>query len=266
MKKMLWLLMIFPFVIPFSALGQSLTLYGAGSLREAMTEVVKAFSSDYGIHVKTEFGPSGHFRDRIEKGERPDIFTSADVGNPMKLTTAGIAGPTVLFLRNKLCVLAKEGLNLRPDNLLDFLLDPKIRVGTATPKADPCGDYTWEMFKKAEAVRPGIYNTLDKKAIQMIGGPTHGRNYVSVISMGFEKGMIDLFIVYCTAAKEVKREAPGLAVLGIPQPLSVAADYGMTVLIGAKAETVYLALYILSAKGQTIFEKYGFSPIGGQSS
>ena len=59
-----------------------LVVYGAGSLREAIGQIATEFGQAHGITVTTQFGPSGRMRERIEKGEHVDMFTSADVGNP----------------------------------------------------------------------------------------------------------------------------------------------------------------------------------------
>ena len=34
--------------------------------------------------------------------------------------------------------------------MLAVLLDPQWKLGTSTPKADPSGDYAWEVFRRAE--------------------------------------------------------------------------------------------------------------------
>jgi ABC-type molybdate transport system substrate-binding protein len=46
-----------------------LVVYGAGSLREAIGQIASAFGRAQGLTVRTEFGPSGRMRERIEKGE-----------------------------------------------------------------------------------------------------------------------------------------------------------------------------------------------------
>ena len=60
------------------AFADELVLYGAGSLREAMTQIARDFHARTGTTVRTEFGPSGVMRERIEKGERVDLLASAD--------------------------------------------------------------------------------------------------------------------------------------------------------------------------------------------
>jgi hypothetical protein len=75
------------------------------------------------------------------------------------------------FARNTLCALAQEDLEVSRNNLLDVMLREDVRVGTSTPVADPSGDYAFELFDKAEAVRPGAAEALKAKALQLTGGP-----------------------------------------------------------------------------------------------
>ncbi len=49
-----------------TARAQDLVLYGAGSLREAMGQIAGDFGAAHGLTVKTQFGPSGRMRERIE--------------------------------------------------------------------------------------------------------------------------------------------------------------------------------------------------------
>ena len=51
------------------------------------------------------------------------------------------------------------------------MLDPKIKLGTSTPRNDPAGDYAWEVFHKADALEPGSFVTLEQKALRLVGGP-----------------------------------------------------------------------------------------------
>jgi len=71
----------------------------------------------------------------------------------------------VLFARNQLCALAKPGLTVTTATLLDRMLDASIKLGTSTPRADPSGDYAWEVFRKADKLRPGAFATLERKAL-----------------------------------------------------------------------------------------------------
>jgi ABC-type molybdate transport system substrate-binding protein len=61
--------------------------------------------------------------------------------------------------------LVKPGLAVDGENLLDRLLDPKVKVGISTPKADPLGDYAIEVFRKAGLIKPGAEAALEEKAL-----------------------------------------------------------------------------------------------------
>jgi molybdate transport system substrate-binding protein len=236
---------------------EPIRLYAAGSLRLALTEVAKSFQAATGTPVAPTFGASGLLRERIEKGEPAEVFASADMGHPQKLAAAGRAGEVRLFTRNRLCALAAPGVSVSSETLLERMLDPKVKLGTSTPKADPSGDYAWQLFEKS-----GSFDVLSKKALKLVGGPDSpqapaGR---SVYAMLVGEGKADIFLTYCTNAIAANAENGALRMVQIPPALAVGADYGLTVLKGARAEAQSLAQYILSAPAQSILSKYGFSP------
>jgi ABC-type molybdate transport system substrate-binding protein len=139
-------------------------------------------------------------------------------------------------------------------------LDEKIRVGTSTPKADPSGDYAWELFKKADQIKAGSFAALSRKALKLTGGPhsekaPKGRNQYGWV-MGEKKA--DVFLTYCTNAVLAQKDVSALQITRIPEALSVGADYGLIVRDGASGEGWRLALYILSPEGQKILRAYGF--------
>ena len=129
-------------------------LHAAGSLRGALTEVAQAFEKSSPLKVQAKFGASGLLRDDIAAGAKAEVFASANMEHPQALANAKRSGPVVLFARNRLCALVRPGLAVTRETLLDRMLDPQIKLGTSTPKADPSGDYAFEAFSKAEAVRP----------------------------------------------------------------------------------------------------------------
>ena len=154
-----------------SAGGPAVRLYAAGSLRGAMTEIIQAYVANGGEAVEPMYGASGLLRERIEEGETAHVFASADMGNPQALARSGRAAAPVVFARNRLCALVAPEVDVTSESLLDRILDPAIKLGTSTPKADPSGDYAWVLFEKAEVQRPGAYRTLDTKALKLTGGP-----------------------------------------------------------------------------------------------
>jgi molybdate transport system substrate-binding protein len=236
-------------------------LYAAGSLRSALTEVATAFETQTGIKVRAKFGPSGTLKDEIAAGARADVFASANMEHPQALASARKSGPVVLFARNRLCALARPGVAIETATLLDRMLDPAVKLGTSMPRADPSGDYAWEVFRKADKLRPGAFALLERKALKLVGGPDAptappGR---TVYGMLIAEGKADLFLTYCTNAMEAKKDVGGAQIVTLPDELAVGADYGLTVIADAPSDAYRFAMSILSADGQQILARYGFS-------
>ena len=246
--------------MPLSVSAHSLKLYAAGSLKAALSDVTTSYEKAYKVKVTTKFGPSGLLRKAIEGGENPDVFASADMAHPEKLASSGWGGPVVLFARNQLCALAQSDVQVTSDNLFNTLMNKNIRVGISTPKADPSGDYAWELFRKADTIQKGSFKTLSGKALQLTGGPNseqapEGRNQYGWV-MGEKKA--NLFLTYCTNAVLARNEVQTLKIIRIPEELSVGADYGLFVRNAAPNEAWKVAMYILSPEGQKILREYGF--------
>ena len=238
-----------------------LRVYAAGSLREAFTEIARVYESRTGLKTQLTFGASGLLRERIEKGEPAQVFASADTQHPQRLHAAAgslWAEPT-LFVRNQLCALAVPGLKADPERLLDLMLDPAVKLGTSTPKADPSGDYAWALFRKADALRPGAYAALDARALKLTGSPEApqppaGR---STYEWLITEGCADLFLTYCTNAVAVRKEVPRMNVVQMPAALQVSAAYGLTARSGDAAAAQFAA-YLLTPEAQEVFRRFGF--------
>jgi hypothetical protein len=151
-------------------------------------------------------------------------------------------------------------LTVAPATLLATMLDPAVRVGTSTPKADPSGDYAFALFAKADKQRPGARAILEAKALQLTGGPTSDKAPAGKNQYGWvmASGKADLFLTYCTNAVLARKDVPSLQIVDIPADLNVAANYGLVVLKGAPPDATALAQFILGGEGQAILAKYGF--------
>jgi molybdate transport system substrate-binding protein len=239
-------------------------LHAAGSLRDALTDVAKAFEAASGLKVQAKFGPSGTLRDEIAGGAKAQVFASANMAHPESLAKAAKSGPVVLFARNRLCAFVRPGLAVTPANLLEHMLSENVKVGTSTPKADPSGDYAFEVFAKAEGMKAGGRAALEKKALQLAGGPASAQPPAgrSVYGWHIAEGRADIFLAYCTGAVVAQREIPGLQVVALPEPLAVGANYGLTVAADAPPAAYRFAMFILSGEGQSILVRHGFAAPG----
>ena len=244
--------------------GETVRLFAAGSLKAAMADIAAAYEAGAeGEHVETVLGASGLLRERIENGETAHLFASADIGHPERLADQGrTATPVAIFARNQLCALVRPGLAVTTASLLQTMLDPSVRVGISTPKADPSGGYAFALFAKAEAERPGARAALEAKALQLTGGPAserapEGRNFYGW-AMASDKA--DVLLTYCTNAIVAKAEVPELAVVQIAPDLNVGADYGLVVLRDAPPAASKLAAFIVSEAGRALLARHGFGP------
>ena len=240
----------------------SIRLFAAGSLRDALSAVAKAYEAASGQKVEAKFGPSGLLAADIASGTPADAFASANMAHPQALHDAGLSGPATCFARNTLCALARPGLPVTSASLLDTMLDPKVKLATSTPKSDPAGDYAWEVFRKAEALKSGAYAALDRKALQLTGDSTAPPPEPGRIIYGqlVANGQADIFLTYATNAVAAVKQNPGQQIVDLPRALAVGADYGLAVMTDASPAAQRLAEYIRSAEAQAVLAKFGFAP------
>ena len=242
---------------------ETVRLYAAGSLRAVMTEMATAFTKGSGVGVTGEYGASGLLYERIVKGERADVFASANMEHPGALAQGGRGAPVVMFARNRLCALVAPGQGVSSGSLLDRLLDASVKLGISTPKADPAGDYAVQLFERADKLRPGAFAALMAKALKLTGGadsppPPANRSAYGALVAGRKA---DVFLTYCTNAEQARREEPSLEVVSVPENLAVGANYGMTTIDGAGPHAARFALFVMSGTGQAILVRHGFSAV-----
>ena len=72
------------------------------------------------------------------------------------------------------------------------------------------------------------------------------------------RGHADVFIEYCSAGADFKKDLPGATVVNLPPELATGADYGLTLLPTKNENAALLAFFILSPEGQTILLRNGF--------
>lgn len=240
----------------------ALAVHAAGSLRAALTEIARAFEREGGGAVRLTFAPSGLLKDRIAAGEPSEVFASANLTHPQALHDAGKAEPVQTFARNALCLLAAAGFQLQGRSVPQALLDPAVRVATSTPRADPAGDYAFELFDRIEAAgHAGAAATLKAKALQLTGGPNSapapaGRSAYGAL---MADGRAELFVTYCTNAVQARQEVPALQVLPVPAAINVAAAYGITVVRPATPAATAFVGFVFGPQGQRVLAAHGFS-------
>lgn len=141
-------------------------LYAAGSLEAALSDVARAFEHETGNKVDPKFGPSGLLKDEIADGAQAHIFASANMDHPQELHAKDLSGRVTRFARKYNVRSGKIGpgsLERKPART-DARTERKTRHVNAEGR--PVGDYAFEVFAKADAVRPGARDLT-------IGYPDH---------------------------------------------------------------------------------------------
>jgi ABC-type molybdate transport system substrate-binding protein len=240
-----------------------LTVFAAGSLREAFSAIAKDFGAAHKIQIRTEFGPSGRMRERIEHGERPDLLASADIGHARTLVEGGRAVLMAMFARNSICVLAPEQLGLTDATVVPKLLDRSTRIGISTPKIDPLGDYTVELYNRIARSHAGEAQNLMERSSVIETPP--GRSPPpprDAFADALQEGRVDLAILYCSGRDRYTRLLPKAAMVSLPPEFQVGPEYALALLKDGDPLAAELALFVLSPEGQATLARSGFVPIG----
>ncbi|QPC95896.1 substrate-binding domain-containing protein [Mesorhizobium sp. INR15] len=241
----------------------TILIYAAGSLRYVLPFLISAFSEMTGVQIETRHGPAGLLRERIEAGERPDIFLSANVAHSARLAEQGLALPPVVFARNTMAAVVHRDAGFTSVNFIDRLLDPIIGIATSTPSKDASGDYAWAIFRRAEKLRHGSFAILDAKAQHLVGGSdmANAAGRYDPIVAALAAGTVHVFLGYRTGLKGLAEATQGVKIVKIPANLNVVPEYGLAALKDCSLAGMAFALFIISAAGQKLLQNFGFQPV-----
>jgi molybdate transport system substrate-binding protein len=262
LRNVFGLLVVLPiFSTPAGA--DTLKVMAAGSLRAAITDLLHRFPLQSDTLDSPEFGSSGLLRQKIENGAAVDVFASADMEQPRRLAAGHPERMVIHFARNSMCALARPNLALNEVNFLDRLLDPAVRIATSTPGNDPLGTYSWEVFARADALKPGARATLEAKAKKLVGGGEKTPPLVpgkGAIEGIFLSDQADVMLVYCSAVPAIQSEIPSLTSIKLPATLTVEPADGL-VILNSKPVALRFVAFVMSEEGQAALRTRGFEPV-----
>ncbi len=245
----------------------AIKVFAAGSLRDAMTALARAYTDERrsaaptgaGPTFQFVFGPSGKLREKIEAGDVVHVFASASPTHTERLVTAGKLRSSSVFASNSLCVIARPDFAISESNLIDTLLAPNVVLGTSTPGADPSGDYTWEMIRKIDAARPGALAALDAKAKKLTGAEVNLADNTSPYARILLEKRADIFVTYCTNGRIAQKADPKITSLKVPAAFVVATSYALGFTPDAPDAAREFVRFVLSQRAQKVMAELGFS-------
>lgn len=235
----------------------SVTIFSAGSFRSALTELIDKLNNT-GLCIHTEFGPAGLLRERIEQGEKCDIFISADVKNVERLSLHKAILAEATIAKNKLAITTWNKQEYRIHSGLELLLDPTLRVGTSTPECDPSGDYTWQLFELIEQAYPTQGERLKREAKQLVGGRQPAQIPQGKLASCYllEQDEADLFVGYAHYRQKLLA-MPDFIQKSLPPEFNVCAQYRCA-LLSPNFAAYQFYQQLISPQAQSIIQQHGF--------
>ena len=233
---------------------RTLTVFAAASLTGSFTEIGKNFeAANPGVTVALNFAGSQVLVTQIEQGAPADVFASADHKNMDALVTANlVASGYKDFATNLLTVILPPSNPANVQTLQD-LAKPGLKLVLEDPSV-PAGNYTRQILTNMS--KDSTYGTdfSTKVLANVVSNETDVKQVVAKV----DQGEADAGIVYVTDASA----QPDLKTISIPANYNVIAHYPITVLEKAPNSDLAAAFvaYVLSADGQAVMKKWGFSP------
>jgi len=233
-----------------AAAQDTLTVFAAASLRNALDETDAAFSKATGIKVVASYAASSALAKQIEQGAPADVYVSADLKWMDYLSERKLIKPDsrVNLLGNRLVLIAPQDSKLSHvdiDKGFDIArLAGNGRIAVADVKAVPAG-----LYAKA------ALQSLD--AWQAAEGKLAMAENVRATLAFVARGETPIGIVYATDAKiEPKVKIVGQFPEGSHPPVTYPA--AVTAASKNAAAARYLA-FLRTSAAKAIFERYGFS-------
>ena len=228
---------------------QSITVFAAASMKNALDDVDAAFTKKSGIKVVASYDASSALMKQIEGGAPADVFVSADLkwmdyGAQKKLikddTRVNLLGNALVLIAGKDSKIGN--VTIKPGFDLAGLAGDG-RIATGDVKAVPVGIYAQAALQKL-----GVWSSVEPKMAMAAN--------VRAALILVARGEAPLGIVYSTDAKV----EPGVKVVGVfPEDSHDPITYPVAATTGAKPNTGQYLAFLRSQAAKLIFESYGFS-------
>lgn len=232
---------------------ENLTISAAVSLKDAFTEIGELYKSKTGKNVNFNFGASGTLQRQIETGAPVDVFASAGEKQLDELAAKNLIEKESRrdFARNTLVLIVPKnsGNTFSGFEILAETDIKKIAVGN--PKTVPAGQYAEEVFEKTNLKKQIQNKLIPAEDVRQV------LDYVA-------RGEVDVGVVYKTDALiagdkvDIITTAPENTHSPILYPIALLQNGKQK--SGAKE----FITFVLSADGQKILQKYGFSNAAGK--
>jgi molybdate transport system substrate-binding protein len=234
------------FVLCVPARAETLTVFAAASLKEALDEAARAYEAASGQTVRISYGASSALARQVEAGAPAQVFISADEEWMDHVESRKLLkGARVNLLTNALVLIAPAGKA------------PKLRIGPGFALAAALGDGRLAVAD-TRAVPAGKYARAALESLgvwpQVQGRLAPAENVRAALAL-VARGETPLGIVYRTDAQAEPRVA---VVDAFPASSHPAIVYPMGVLRDAPAAADDLAAFLSAPGTRAIWQRHGF--------
>jgi len=222
--------------------GEELLVSAAASLTGAFGEVEVAFETAHpGVEVLLNIAGSSTLRQQIVEGAPVDVFASADRSNMDQVVAAGeVDGAPRIFAVNHLQIAVPAGNPAGVTGLEDFA-DEDLLLGLCAAGV-PCGDLALTVLGNA-----GVTPAIDTREPD-----------VRALLTKIQSGELDAGLTYVT---DVIASDGAVHGIDIPDGATATTNYQIASLVDASdpATAAAFVAFVLSAEGQAILNRYGFT-------
>ena len=232
-----------------AAAQETLTVFAAASLKNALDDVNAAFTRAANVKVTASYAASSALAKQLEAGAPADVFISADLKWMDYLADKKLIknDTRVNLLGNKLVLIAGNDSKLSNVEIGQGFDIARLagdgRIAVADVKAVPAG-----LYAKAALEKLGSWQAAEPKLAQ-------AENVRATLAF-VARGETPVGIVYETDAKV----EPGVKIIGVfPDGSHEPVTYPAAASITAKPDAGKYIQFLRSGASKVIFEKYGFT-------
>lgn len=223
----------------------NLNISAAASMKEAMEELQKVYKNENNnVELIINFGSSGSLQQQIEQGAPCDVFISAGKKQMDNLKKGGhlLDDKYKDLVKNELVLIAPKESQI--SSMDDLSKDIVKHVGMGEPESVPAGKYADEVLNNLN-----IKETLKDKLV-------FAKDVKEVLAWT-KSGNADAGFVYYSDAIN----SDGIKIVEVTsEDTHSPITYPVAVIKNTRndEEAKKFEEFLLSEKGQTIFEKYGY--------
>lgn len=240
MRALLGLLLL----LAGAAHAQSVTVFAAASLKNALDEVARLYPG----RPRISYGASSALARQIENGAPAEVFISADLEWMDYLQRKGLlaSGTRRNLLGNRLVLVAPAAAPVKLEPAPGFPILKALggnRIALANPESVPAGKYARAALQHFKA--------WDRLA-DHVAATDNVRAALALVA----RGETPLGVVYQTDANA----EPGVVVAGVfPAGSHPPIVYPVAALKGAKANAASFLALLAGPQARRVFEKHGFT-------